>query len=486
MVERIVDIIPSLSPNRILAAITFTNAATDSIRQRLEKLIQIPPNVFVGTNYRFFNQFIFLPFASLFDLVPLDKVFLEIDVRQIVHRITKKNPSPQARKIVQKRVINELLNEGKIPFEQIAYISARLMEDQKIRRVVCNRIQYLFKDEFQDTDTIQLRIFDAIRKGRKTTMYSVGDPEQYILGFTYDQRGIKKPSFDNIPINRFLRDCNECKIDLNRRATEQLVSFTNHFHTCIKQVSYVGRDERSGVFFIPHIDLDIVISKYLDLTKTLFAPHANLKLFFLGYENRTFDHVKGKYGLIPISNENRHPKSTLGASLDIISATIQKSEKTICEECGLDKMAIRKVGIKILKAIASGQLTTIDGLSSFISEEINLSCSNEPLNLASRLNMLISSIRQDRSLNQNYYYSSIHKAKGLEADCVLSVAKNKGELDKWLETDHNKRRMDKTDTCRIGYVAFTRAKLLLCIACKEKIDSPLERKLRSLGVTILN
>ncbi|HDL08104.1 MAG TPA: hypothetical protein ENG35_05125, partial [Desulfobacteraceae bacterium] len=32
MVDRIVGAIPDLRPNRILAAITFTNAATDSIR----------------------------------------------------------------------------------------------------------------------------------------------------------------------------------------------------------------------------------------------------------------------------------------------------------------------------------------------------------------------------------------------------------------------------------------------------------------------
>ncbi len=45
MVERIVEAIPELKPNRILAAITFTNAATDSIKRRLEEQIHIPPNV---------------------------------------------------------------------------------------------------------------------------------------------------------------------------------------------------------------------------------------------------------------------------------------------------------------------------------------------------------------------------------------------------------------------------------------------------------
>ena len=68
MVTRIVEAIPELKPNRILAAITFTNAATDSIKSRLHNQIQIPPNVFVGTNYSFFNQFILIPLPRCLDI----------------------------------------------------------------------------------------------------------------------------------------------------------------------------------------------------------------------------------------------------------------------------------------------------------------------------------------------------------------------------------------------------------------------------------
>ena len=164
MVEKIVEAIPSIKPNRILAAITFTNAATDSIKNRLQDIIQIPPNVFIGTNHSFFNQFIFLPFATLFDYVALDKLFLEIDVKKIVDGQCKNKSNPATRNVVRSRIVNKLLRDGKVPFEQIASVSAKLMENTRVRDVVCNRIQFLFKDEFQDTDTVQLRIFEAIRK----------------------------------------------------------------------------------------------------------------------------------------------------------------------------------------------------------------------------------------------------------------------------------------------------------------------------------
>jgi DNA helicase-2/ATP-dependent DNA helicase PcrA len=92
MVTRIIQSIPKLRSNRILAAITFTNAASDSIKRRLQEQVKISPNVFIGTNYSFFNQFILMPFASLFGYIGDEKVFLEIDVKIISLTIKRFRP----------------------------------------------------------------------------------------------------------------------------------------------------------------------------------------------------------------------------------------------------------------------------------------------------------------------------------------------------------------------------------------------------------
>ena len=485
MVEKIVEAIPSIKPNRILAAITFTNAATDSIKNRLQDLIQIPPNVFIGTNYSFFNQFIFLPFATLFDYAALDKLFLEIDVKKIVDGQCKNKSNPAARNVVRSRVVNKLLRDGKVPFEQIASVSAKLMENTRVRDVVCNRIQFLFKDEFQDTDTVQLRIFEAIRKAKKTFMYSVGDPEQYILGFTYNLRGIKKPTFDKIPINRFASNCDECKNDINKRACSQLVEFTNNFHTSIKQVSEIGHVEFAGVFFISLIDLDTVISKFIGLTQIVGSSCENPRRLLLGYENKTFDVFIDKYGLVPISNDNKRPKSILGESLELVSSAVQLSSKGIREKYDLDVVGYRKLGIKLMHAFISEDVQTKDELISFLEDDLSFTCQNGSINLDSKLNRLVNLLCQDSAACGNNFCASIHKAKGLEAESVLVVAKNKNELKKWLTTDYEDRYKDKNDTCRIGYVGFTRAKQILCISCKETIDNPIRTKLRELGVEIV-
>jgi len=52
------------------------------------------------------------------------------------------------------------------------------------------------------------------------------------------------------------------------------------------------------------------------------------------------------------------------------------------------------------------------------------------------------------------FTTSIHKSKGLEATCVLVVAKTNKELSEWLETDHSKRLADKNDMKRLGFVAL--------------------------------
>jgi DNA helicase-2/ATP-dependent DNA helicase PcrA len=59
-------------------------------------------------------------------------------------------------------------------------------------------------------------------------------------------------------------------------------------------------------------------------------------------------------------------------------------------------------------------------------------------------------------------------------------------LRKWCTTDRAQRSADRQDVCRIGFVAFTRAMELLCIACRQSIDSQTQAYLESLGVTIHN
>jgi superfamily I DNA/RNA helicase len=82
--------------------------------------------------------------------------------------------------------------------------------------------------------------------------------------------------------------------------------------------------------------------------------------------------------------------------------------------------------------------------------------------------------------------SSIHCAKGLEADAVLVVATTPLELTKWLPVDRAARAADEQATCRVGYVAFTRAREMLCLACLRPLDDMTRQLVIDRGITILS
>ena len=85
--------------------------------------------------------------------------------------------------------------------------------------------------------------------------------------------------------------------------------------------------------------------------------------------------------------------------------------------------------------------------------------------------------------------SNIHNYKGLESDAVFAIAKTHDELKLWLETNFDTRDLyrdkETTDYPRLGYVAFSRARKLLCIGCLEQIDDLTTQKLEDFDVEII-
>ncbi|WIL34607.1 3'-5' exonuclease [Bacillus stercoris] len=106
-------------------------------------------------------------------------------------------------------------------------------------------------------------------------------------------------------------------------------------------------------------------------------------------------------------------------------------------------------------------------------EEFKFNIKNNTKRLVDELSSRMTVNYEDMAKELNEYQDSfltIHKSKGLQADAVLVVAKNEKELLMWLEDDKDKRLLDQTDKCRLGYVAFSRPKEFLCIACLTPIS----------------
>lgn len=507
MVKEIMKCLPELEPHRFLVAITYTNAATNSIKERLGKNTKIPANVFVGTTYAFFNKFLVLPYGSILprvsedkkkdtpkeDFIGLDKLFLELDDKKLTEILRNRYTDwseidNDKRRILKYAYINELVRKGIIPFDKIASIASYLIKDYKIvRDIVGRRIQFLFVDEFQDANNKQFEVFDEIRKSKNTKIYKVGDAEQFITNFS---AGFK--DFSKIPIIQHKNKYNVIHNSTNNRCSSQITTFINNFNTQIQQEARFSTIEKNGVYFINRVDLLQISNTFKEKTEIwIFEP--SFKRFFLAYENKTFDDVASQLGLIKISNDSKKTHHIISEVIDIITKIEGCNQKQICEKYHINIIQLRTNAIKLLKA----NFKTVDEFKTYFEQELRLSASSDLRDIQNNYDELQSLKKFPINPNQTEFTTSIHKSKGLEATCVLVVARTNKELGKWLETDHNKRIQVQykdvakskakvfDDDCRLGFVAFSRAKLALYIACLEKINDENKQKLDDLYVSFV-
>lgn len=172
MVDEIVAAIQVLPPHRFLAAITYTNAAANTIRERLSRRVPLRRNIFVGTTHSFVSRFILTPCAELLAILPEGSIYAAVDVHKA---------GPRGAGIYTKN----LINKGIVPYSAMIPKTREILETPGIRDRLCGRLAYIFIDEFQDADIGMLEVFEHFRKAAQTNIYAVGDPEQYVMSFTY-------------------------------------------------------------------------------------------------------------------------------------------------------------------------------------------------------------------------------------------------------------------------------------------------------------
>ena len=149
MVDIITNHIPTLKPNRFLAAITYTNEATNLIRARLQSQLKLPANVFIGTIHSFLIRFIIEPYAYLYDLIPLNKCYID------AAKVTFKTSNHFIKRNVEIKNAEKLASKGFVTFDKILEKSYELVSNQKVCLALSNRLQYVFIDEYQDSRMYQ-------------------------------------------------------------------------------------------------------------------------------------------------------------------------------------------------------------------------------------------------------------------------------------------------------------------------------------------
>lgn len=472
MVNKIEASIGDLNPCRQLAAVTYTNAAAEVIRRRLAKRTALPRNMFIGTTHSFIARYILRPFATIMDELPEERIYCGIEI----------NGPPAARNAKLKN----LKKRGVVSYETMLSTAVRIIQQKHVRDLISNRLQFLFVDEFQDVDNRQLKIFDALRKAKKTKIFVVGDPEQYISGHTYRNSGQRVPAFEKLPFAVFRKSSIIDEEPINWRANGELVNFANQFRSDLEQTPNKPYRQKQSVLFLKETSLEKTIEAFQDLSNDLPKVGERISRLYLARNNGAYDDVRHKYNIVHVSNDSRSAPTFLGDSCELLAQAIGYSESKAMHELCISKIQWRSLGIELLR-LAKQKDFSEDEFWDFAKKRLKVKrkSSTREKFISGSLGKLKSFMLQDQPSTESERSSSIHRAKGLEADAVLVVAQTLKQLQAWLVKDQGERSADKTDRCRLGYVASTRARELLCFACSKPIDSKTNEFLADLGFKVV-
>ncbi|MDB2463149.1 AAA family ATPase [Algibacter sp.] len=491
MVDEIIQALKHLEKHRYMVVVTYTNSATKNIKERLGKRIAIPPNLFIGTIHSFLNRFIVIPYSSLNNNdINGEKLFIQCGTDDVLNRMFKntgETPDFKAKNYIKSRLTTSLNKDGYITYDQTLNLAEKSLENKRLKEILANRIQYLYVDEFQDTGNKMFGIIESLRKEKKTTIYCVGDPEQYIQSF---DSSIK--NFQNIPILKASR-MNQYETTLNktnRRSVKTIVTFLNNFSQRMYEANTFEQYCHSEIFGVP--------VKFIGATQDITSM---LPEFFKRCEDNDIPHKER--GIIAKKNDvvkkavaalngnvlapDKSAKiSAVSEIKDTLLSSLGTNQTAFCKEKGLTPFDLRIMAVQIIRAIRTENITNENSFASFIKDTFDLVIKNDiPFKIDNLRQIIISNTD-----NKAIMVSNIHRFKGLELDAILAVAKNEVELNLWLESNTETRdaHSDKatSDYPRLGYVAFSRARKVLCIACLESISDSTKQKLVDLGVEIDN
>ncbi|PPB08917.1 UvrD-helicase domain-containing protein [Brevibacillus laterosporus] len=494
LIKQIIQKSRDLPDNKYLAVITYTNSAANEILQRLQKNVSVQPNIFVGTIHSFLIKFLIKPYGKVLGLVPNELIITDYEIN-----VNKSSSNPF---IEKNMIVNRLSEKGVLTYDFIVTLSKKILENVEAKKRFCNRIRYLFVDEFQDSTITQFEIFDVLRKGKNSEVILVGDPEQRIMNFRNKPRkrktstGAKKVPLHPIESLLNKKTYTISTLQCNYRSSETIVNFINQFHSSIQQ-EWANKEisSKNPVMFIQSNKLKSIITDFNNLCiNKNYCKVLPKTRFFLSHENKVYTN----YRKVSFDNKSKENLPLFTCVYEYLSAFYNMKKDQLLQKLEMGEIELRKKCLLVFYEINNNINLDLDYFVNFIESTFN--CKRQEtdekvyFNIKDRTKRLVDElsnrmISDSESLFEelNEYrdtFLTIHKSKGLQADAALVVAKNEKELLMWLENDKEKRLLDQQDKCRLGYVAFSRPKEFLCIACLTPISEPTLKLLNKFNVNL--
>ncbi|QCT04370.1 UvrD/REP helicase [Paenibacillus algicola] len=405
----------------------------------------------------------------------------------------EKNDDKEVRKYLNKKCLEVLSTEllaykklywskGIVDHSDVLFFSYQLLKSHSfILEVLRAKFPYLYIDEFQDTNPIQVKIVNLL--GAKETIVGIiGDEAQSIYSF----QGADPSQFSSFLLPGLLAYV----MKDNRRSTNSIIDLLNIIRKDIEQKKYRNIEGDK-----PCILLGERMAAY---SKARELCNSNEEIYSLSRDNLTSNAMrKDLYKevvndklineLLEIdksSSSNKYRSKVIVACLrgieyaregDIAKAI--KELEGIVKDTG-DKEARKKLALKslfmLLKAYDNYNDKPLYEFFSFIKDEVRPEISRLGKGAAKTFYESYTYEQLALCVNITDDYSkhrTIHKSKGDEFDNVFIVFKSSAELNIFLRPD-----LKNNEEHRISYVALSRARERLIINVPS-IDGDLHSKL---------
>ncbi|NLR46307.1 UvrD-helicase domain-containing protein [Priestia megaterium] len=392
--------------------------------------------------------------------------------------------------------------KGYIDQQDVIYMSYLILKNkQHICNALSARFPYLLVDEYQDVTFYQEKIFSLFKN---SSFFCVGDTNQSIYSFTGAKPEIFQEKWKN-------KEYKNYTLSNNFRSTAHIVKFSN-YKTKITQIEAglnASIDQKvllikniteayDVIQLFQRIRLNIECEEhhkpYMILARQnnyvnqlahfLKKQEGNLNPFLKKLKKEHYRRFQILYNLLLAMSYKRRNEvnkafEKMGEAFSYLVFN-EHPNYVALSEIEYDAFMWKKLQIFTLNFLNSFEFseTSVESmfqeLKDFISNTSKVmygkSIGNKLRMLhynwknqvkASKSTMLSELIEQielqvDFSENTESVMS-IHSAKGQEAECVLIMAESESQLMEWFEDNLN------SEEARVGYVAFSRARKLLCL-----------------------
>ncbi|MGW9529012.1 UvrD-helicase domain-containing protein [Paenibacillus terrae] len=220
--------------NKLNLAITYTNRASEEIKNRLLNFNIDLKNVWAGTIHQFCLEFIIRPYSMYSKRISRGyRIIDEYVQKRYANEICKQlqirlgfNENPFAYPAVVREYTKRLEENKEIDFNMILQLSYDLLSQNGfIRKNLSSVLRSVHVDEYQDTNEFQYHILGSIfRENNAIRYFFIGDINQAIYG-GIGGRAKNKEELDSLFGTSFEVD----QLDGCYRSTQRVINFYSKF-----------------------------------------------------------------------------------------------------------------------------------------------------------------------------------------------------------------------------------------------------------------